>query len=594
MNTTQDIIWLECEAFDERGGWEIDAQFMDQMGSPFLLAHGFGTPVADARTTFSVKKTARHRIWVRSRKWCVAADVGCFQVIVNGHPVEQTFGNAEEYWHWQDGGCVDLSAGKNEICLRDLDGFDGRCDCVVLSPVLDWWPPTDPKIFAQTRRSLLGLKECEAERHFDLVVIGGGISGMCAAIGAARKGLEVALIQDRECWGGNASKEIRVGPASDRNLAPYERIGDLVAELEGSVEGVNSGDGSNADTTASWPLIEEQRRAIISAEKSLHVLQPWRLNNVDTIDGTIQSVVVEHIKSAERQRLHAPLWVDATGDGCLGYLAGAEHRYGREARAEYNEAFAPEESDDQVLGATLHWYSEQGEEEFPVHAWGLEIDNESCQHRTQGAWNWEAGFFDNMVDEAESIRDLLLHSIYANWSWQKHHSERKDEYANKRLAWVGHVLGKRESRRLIGDIVYSQADIDAESGKYDDECVGCRWGIDVHVPNPDMKDALYKNTYRSVSQHPQKDVHPTRYLPYRSLYSKNVNNLFVAGRCASMTHLAHAYFRCMRTCGLMGEVVALAAAVAHEHKCTPRAVYQEHWLDLKESLCNGLQQLCRS
>jgi hypothetical protein len=236
-------ILVEAESFENHGGWKNDQQFMDQMGSPFLLAHGFAAPVADAVTSIDLESAGQYRVWVRTRDWVApwktpdTSDAkraygtpGIFKVVVNGTALEATFGNEGAEWHWQDGGLVDLASGSVELKLQDLTGFAGGCDAILLSQDLDAIP--DDLAPAAWRRDLLGISEQPLPAgEYDFVVVGGGIAGASAAISAARLGCTVALIQDRPVLGGNASSEVCVNVHGQAGFKPYENIGNVVREL---------------------------------------------------------------------------------------------------------------------------------------------------------------------------------------------------------------------------------------------------------------------------------------------------------------------------------------------------------------------------
>ena len=211
-----DNILIEAESFDKKGGWVLDNQSMGQMGSPYLLAHGLGVPVENASTVIQVRKAGKYRVWVRTRDWVKqwnkTGSPGRFEVLLNGKALDATFGTEKASWHWQDGGTIMLKVGDNRLELQDLTGFDGRCDAIFLSSELDLFPPDEGKLLAVFRREMLGLPvEPEDGGEYDLVVIGGGIAGCCAALSAARLGCKVALIQNRPVLGGNNSSEVRVG-----------------------------------------------------------------------------------------------------------------------------------------------------------------------------------------------------------------------------------------------------------------------------------------------------------------------------------------------------------------------------------------------
>jgi hypothetical protein len=190
-----------------------------------------------------------------------------------------------------------------------------------------------------------------------------------------------------------------------------------------------------------------------------------------------------------------------------------------------------------------------------------------------------------MIEDAEKIRDHGLRAVFGNWSYQKNHAPDKKKYANLELAWVAYVGGKRESRRLLGDVILKQQDVD-EARPYPDACVTTTWSIDLHYPI--QSDKFPGQEFRSKAKfHPVKP-YP---IPYRCLYSRNVPNLFMAGRCISVTHVALGTVRVMRTCGMMGEVVGMAAAVCKKNGAEPRQVYTEHLDQLKEQMTQGVSRL---
>ncbi|MCX6906719.1 MAG: FAD-dependent oxidoreductase, partial [Verrucomicrobia bacterium] len=233
----EQTILVETEGFADRGGWTVDQQAMDVMGSPYLLAHGLGVPVADAVTKIKVASGGEYRVWVRTRDWVApwkaAGAPGRFQLLVNGKPLKTTFGTEGAAWHWQDGGSINLSAGKVKLALHDLTGFDGRCDAIVFSTDARFHPPNSDPAMAEFRRKTLGLPdEPEDAGEFDLVVAGGGMAGCCTAVSAAQLGCKVALIQDRPVLGGNNSSEVRVWLGGNTNYEPFPRVGDIVRELD--------------------------------------------------------------------------------------------------------------------------------------------------------------------------------------------------------------------------------------------------------------------------------------------------------------------------------------------------------------------------
>jgi hypothetical protein len=320
-------VLLEAENFADCGGWVVDQQFMDQMGSPFLLAHGLGEPVRDAVTTAKFPAAGRYHVWVRTRDWVAPwkapGTPGRFQVLVDGRALAATFGTEGEAWHWQDGGTVEVG-GQARVALHDLTGFEGRCDAVLFSRNLEFQPPHERAELAKFRRELLGLpEEPDAGGRFDLVVVGGGIPGTAAAVSAARMGLSVALIQDRPVLGGNGSSEIRVWPEGKIQLAPHRHIGDVVAEL------VPKKRMTEANAKAASSYDDARKLAVVKAEPRITLLLASRVNAVDARDGRVRAVVCQNIRTARRLRVEGRWFVDSTGDGAVGFLAGADYEVTR-------------------------------------------------------------------------------------------------------------------------------------------------------------------------------------------------------------------------------------------------------------------------
>jgi hypothetical protein len=205
-----------------------------------------------------------------------------------------------------------------------------------------------------------------------------------------------------------------------------------------------------------------------------------------------------------------------------------------------------------------------------------------------GAWDWEGGFDRHTVDEAELIRDAFFRAIYGNWAYQKNDCADKERYANLRLEWVAYVAGKRESRRLLGDVILTEQDI-RNQRKFPDACVVSPWYIDLHIPDPKNEAAFSADVFRSLGSAVGGDRSTKEHLiPLRCLYSRNVRNLMMAGRCISVTHVAHGAIRVQLTTGMMGEVLGMAASLCAKHATTPRGVYERHLQEFKELLSRGV------
>lgn len=573
-------ILVEAERFADKGGWSVDAQFTHAMGAPFLLAHGMGAPVADATTQIRIPEPGEWHVWARTRDWArewTAAAPGRFRLLVNGTPLPAILGTASGAWGWQKAGALRLPAGPATLTLRDLTGLDARCDALYLSrdpaPAL----PDDPAGLEALRRRHGAVTPAASAERFDLVVVGAGIAGLCAALAAARLGLRVALANDRAILGGCNSSEIRVHLGGKLFVGPYPRLGALVAEI-GPARGGNAAPAERYE--------DARKAAAVAAEPNITLLAPYRLQRAACAGGRIRAVTLRHVETGAERRLEAPRFVDATGDGALGALAGADFRYGREARAQTGERRAPARADRRVMGASVQWYSvpcPAGAETFPDLDWGLPFTEETCERVTQGEWQWETGMDWDQIADAERIRDYGLAVVYANWAFLKHHSARRADYAARRLGWVAFLAGKRESRRLLGDVVLTETDITSRRA-FPDACCCASWTIDLHEPDPENAKR-FPMPFKSVAHH-------SRFggpwpIPYRCLYSRNVPNLFMAGRCVSVTHVALGTVRVMRTGGMMGEVVGMAAALCHRHGLDPRGVYERRLGDLKALMAQG-------
>ena len=218
MNQNEDYFELLVPAarFADYGGWTLDSQFASEMGSSYLLAHGIGIPCRDAETTVQIPSAGEYRVWVRTKDWVPEYHPGRFQVLVNGEPIPGIFGENGKDWSWELVEHVSLPAGETKISLHDMTGFDGRCDCLYITNTTNVPPFRADEAMRLWRKRLLGLSGAEAhtERN-DVVIVGAGKPGICAAYAAAKEGLRAALIGDRPCLGGNASKEIGLTPEAE-------------------------------------------------------------------------------------------------------------------------------------------------------------------------------------------------------------------------------------------------------------------------------------------------------------------------------------------------------------------------------------------
>ena len=584
---------LEAAQFQTRGGWVLDQQFMDQMGSGFLLAHGLGKPVPDAVAKVKFAETGPYKLWVRTRDWVAPwktpdtpetkrakGTPGIFKVLVNGNPVEITFGDRNAEWHWQDGGTVEIKTKEAEISLHDLTGFDGRCAAVFLTRDMTMKPPNSGEELQKFRRAWHGYSEQpEDAGKYELVVVGGGMAGICAAVTAARHGVRVAFIQDRPVVGGNNSSEVRVWLSGGKGGPRVGNVGRVLAEFEQAKRG-HYGEVNKAE------LYEDERKlSIIRAEENIAFYPSYRVNGAETKAGRILAVIAENIETGKRLRFTGTNFADCTGDGCVGHLAGADFEMTIE---------------EGHMGRCNLWHTKDTGKpvEFPHCPWALDLSEKPFPGRSKarggsknqhsalnslGGWYWESGFYHEPFEKSEYIRDWNFRAMYGAWDALKNVDK---AYPTRELAWAAYISGKRESRRLLGDLILNKEDV-TKPVEYEDGLAATGWKIDLHLPHPAYNkgfegDAFISRALFTNSRNPY-------YVPYRCLYSRNIANLFMGGRCISVTHEALGTVRVMRTGALMGEVVGMAASLCVQHQVDPRGVYEKHLAELKELCGVGAQ-----
>lgn len=573
---------VEAENFNNKGGWVVDQQFMDQMGSPFLLAHGMGKPVENASTEINNLSKGKWHVFARTWNWCspwkIKESPGLFKLSFNGTFLENELGKGEQ-WGWEYAGTVEATSSTNKLSLVDLTGFEGRCDAIIFSKESNIYLPNVGAELYQFRKRLLNLpKEPKKAGKFDLVVVGAGTAGMSTAIEAARQGLSVALINNRPVLGGNSSPEVKVVISGELMRSPYPKLGSVTKEIKTRFQK------------------QDETTELIVSEKNISYFPNMHVFAAETKQATIKSVTAKHIETSEELLFEAPLFADCTGDGSVGYLAGALYRVGREMRSDSRETLAPDRPDNIVLGATISWNSkmQQQEVDFPICNWAIQFTDESCEKVINGSNWWETGFRYDQVNEAEYIRDYLFRAIYGNWSFLKNKSKFKNEYSKRELNWMTYISGKRESRRLIGDVILMQQDIEGAYTRYDDAIVWATYSIDQHFPTPKNTFFFPGEEFISTMRHNFNDlgvsrrylrddqVNPPYQIPYRCLYSQNINNLFMAGRNISVSHISLSSTRVQGTTGMMGELVAAAAMLCKRHNCSPREIYKNHLEELKQ------------
>lgn len=416
------------------------------------------------------------------------------------------------------------------------------------------------KIAPETQRGLRQERLCA-----DLVVVGGGMAGVCCSITAARAGAKVVLVQDRPVLGGNASSEVRlwmVGATSHMgNNNRWAREGGVFDEI--CVENTYRNPEGNPvilDTI----LLEK-----VWEEPNLTVLLNTAVFDLDkAADGSrIETVRAICSQNSTRYHIQAPLFCDASGDGVVAFMAGAAFRYGAESRQEFGELLAPREEHTQLLGQSIFFYTRDTDEpvRFVPPKYALDDITKIPRYRRFNAkefgcqlWWIEYGGNYDTVHDTETIKRELWKVVYGVWDYIKNSGE-FPEAETMTLDWVGTIPGKRESRRFEGDTMLIQQDIVEQRTHYDAVSVG-GWAIDQHPV-----DNVYSDQSPCLQWH-SKGVYQ---ISYRTMYSRNVENLFLAGRIISASHLAFCSSRVMATCAHNGQAVGMAAAICSREGIAP-------------------------
>jgi len=569
-------ILVECEGFKNTGGWVIDQQFMNVMGSPFLLAHGLGGPVDDAVTTVKFQEKGKYKVWVRTRDWVgywktlntpeskkAYSSPGKFQMQVNGRTLNTVFGVSGADWHWQYGGEIQIDQHEAEVKLIDLTGFDGRADAFIFSNEKDFKPPENIEEINKLRIKSGALSEIKDAGDYDLVVVGGGIAGMCASISGARQGLKTALIQNRPVLGGNNSSEVRVWLNGRSGFEPYTHIGDIVNELE-PAQRAHYGAGNKGE------LYEDEKRiALIKSEKNISLFLNFHANAVEKEGDRIKAVTAQNIRTGERLRFSGRWFSDCTGHGSIGFLAGADFDMTMKGHMGRSNLFNIVDSGSPSSFPECPWALDLSDKPFPGRPKNPGT-NGNAGLDALGTWFWESGFDHDPIKDGEYIRDWNFRAIFGVWNCLKNVDK---EYPNHELNWAAYISGTRESRRLLGDIILSGEDF-LTGKKYKDGCVPTSWSQDLHLPRKQYVKGFEGDAFISIDIHKQYKV--PYWIPYRCLYSRNIPNLFMAGRDISVTHEGLGPVRVMRTCGMMGEIVGVAAAICKKYQIDPRQVYENH------------------
>ncbi len=411
----------------------------------------------------------------------------------------------------------------------------------------------------------------------DVVVVGGGMAGVCAAIAAARNGASVVLIQDRPVLGGNSSSEIRMhivgadchGSRNDTDARETGILEEL--RLECAVR--------NPQRSASmWDLLLYEW---IKREPNIVLLLNTSCIGVKMAsENLIDAVIALRNSTEDLFTVRGKVFIDCSGDGRLGVEAGAEFRKGREGRDEFGESLAPPKPDNKTMGSSILFITRKHDRPMPFKPpnWIRKFPRcEDLPYRAHSSWEYgywwvEWGGELDTIKDKERIRDELLAIALGVWDHIKN-SGLHPESENWALEWIGFLPCKRESRRFIGDYILTQHDL--QRGEvFEDGVAYGGWPIDLHPPEGiDTKEP--PNIAVKV---------PLYNIPFRCLYSRNIDNLLFAGRNISATHVAFGSTRVMGTCSVMGQAVGTAAALCVRYNCTPRELGKEAIKDLQQLL----------
>lgn len=405
----------------------------------------------------------------------------------------------------------------------------------------------------------------------DLCVVGGGLAGMCAAIAAARGGARVALMHERAVLGGNASSEIRMwvcgaGGHNNRETGILEEI-----NLENLYR----------NPYKLYPVWDSVLYAAVRFEPNIKLFLNCSCCRAETENAKIISVTGWQMTTQEFITVNASYFADCSGDSVLAPLTGADFRVGREAAREFGEIISAEKPDNKTMGMSCLIQARKlsAPVTYISPEWAKKLTAEDMRHRRpnleapgENFWYLELGGDRDSIKDTEEVRDELVALAFGIWDYVKNSGEFDADLWQ--LDFVGFLPGKRESRRMAGKYIMNQNDV-ASGGQTDDVVAYGGWPLDDHDP-----DGFY------YSGHPCVQVPtPSPYgIPYRCLYSINIENLFFAGRNISMTHAAMSSARVMATCALLGQAVGTAAAIATKSACTPDSVYLRHLDELKQTL----------
>ena len=427
----------------------------------------------------------------------------------------------------------------------------------------------------------------------DVFVAGAGMSGMCAAIAAARHGLSVILVNDRSVLGGNASSEIGVGISGSNhgshNTAIYGKETGIIEEIRLRLEYYRSFEGYGKEAVLDAVFFD-----MIYNEKNIKLFLNTVVGKCEVENAKITKVYMRHSVNSNEYEVTADCYIDATGNGALGYEAGAEYRIGREGKDEYGELWAPDKADDFTMGNSIYFETADAgrEVEFKAPDFAHDISKMDFMkdidkpENFRGLscfgphWAYEYGGQVDILNDHDDIELELRKLIYGIWDYVKN----SGKYPRAKTRYLKRVFAKagtRESRRFIGDHVLNENDVENKVNFEDSVAMG-GWHMDIHAPLG-IYDSLPASNFVPVTG--------IYNIPFRSLYSKNIENLMMAGRNISATHIALGSTRVMGTCACLGQAVGTAAYLIKKYGETPRGIYNNHIKELQQLLIEDDQSI---
>ena len=567
------FLWIEAEGFADYGSWQVDTQFTHKMGSAYLICPGANSPAEHpARTEVSIPRAGTWRAWARTKDWLPEFSPGRFALEVAGTR-GAVLGASKKGWGWEKAGDFELAAGKVDLALVDLSGAYARCDAILLTTDLAYVPSDEDNGRAGARPSLRGDGALAVADGglFDVVVVGAGPGGMGASLGAARNGARVALVFDRPIPGGNASDECGIG-------FDGASLGKKNARETGVVEEIRL--TKTYRGTRYTGAFEEMARK----SPGLSLFRNERVMRVEKEGDRIAAVVSRNTLTGRWTRWRGRLFVDSTGDGWIGYFAGARTLYGREAGKEFGEEWiAPKEADRLTMSGTLTTgLSKRTDRDQPYETpvWAR-ILSAGFDRKIPGLgrpWWLEApGRIDDLEDP-EAARDHLIRICFAYWGYLRNEWPEGPARGVSRYAFTPPSIfnGRREGMRIVGDYVLTANDCKA-GRRFPDAVTYGGWSLDTHDP------LGMDNPHGDGWWHPHMGV-PIYTVPFRALYSADVPNLLIGSRCQSMTHIALGSMRVQGTQMAAGQAAGTAAALCIRYGLTPRELGRTRIGELQQLL----------